>query len=436
MSADTTRITRLKATNFGGLQEMDIELGKHTLVTGAKGVGKTSVIEMVRGILTGRGLRPHLVELGEDKAVLLLELDDGTTVKRTLKPPSKTSALSVEKNGMKPSKPQSYIDALLGAHASNPVDFFNLPTKDQEAELLALTNLSMTMAEYAELSDDKMLVDVDYTQHPLVVLADIKKALFDERTVINRDVKQKRGAAAEALESVPADFDAETVRGATLGDLVDEQTAARQQNKQVEQYRQHLVGLQAEKDMVKQRLEDLETEEKTQTGWLEENAEIDTAALDQQIHDFEEQRDLLRTYDGAKATEADAAQLSSESEKLTNLIEAARDKPSELLAALDDLPVDGMGVDAEYGVTINGVPIADLSDGESLDLAMEIALRYAGELPLLLVNGLEALDPESEAQLREKLIASDCQCIVTKVSAGELVIEDWEATEAADDTPT
>ena len=23
-------------------------------------------------------------------------------------------------------------------------------------------------------------------------------------------------------------------------------------------------------------------------------------------------------------------------------------------------------------------------------------------------------------------IASDCQCIVTKVSAGELVIEDWE----------
>jgi len=419
------RITRLKATNFGGLQEMDIKLGKHTLLTGAKGVGKTSVLEMVRGILMGKGLRPYLVKLGEDKAVLLLELDDGTTVKRTLKPPSKTASLSVEKDGMKPAKPQSYIDALLGAHASNPVDFFNLSAKEQEAELLALTDISMTESEYAELSDGAMLQDVDYTQHPLVVLADIAKSLFGERTVINRDAVQKRGAAAEALASVPDDFDAETVRDATLGDLVDEQTEARQQNKRVEQFRQGLVGLRAEKDLAKQRLEDLETDEKTQTDWLEENPEIDTAALDHQIHDFQEQQNLLRTYDGAKATEADAAQLSSTSEQLTNLIEAARDKPSELLAALDDLPVEGMGVDGEYGVTINGVPIANLSDGESLDLAMEIALRYAGELPLLLVNGLEALDPESEAQLREKLIASDCQCIVTKVSKGELVIEEW-----------
>jgi len=422
------RITRLKASNFGGLQEMDIKLGKHTLLTGAKGAGKTSVLEMIRGILTGKGLRPYLVEIGKDKAVLLLELDDGTTVttvKRTLKPPSKTASLSVEKDGMKPAKPQSYIDALLGAHASNPVDFFNLSAKEQEAELLALTDISMTENEYAELSDGAMLQDVDYTQHPLVVLADIAKALFDERTVVNRDGKQKRGAAAEALESIPDDFDAEAVREATLGDLVDKQTAARQQNKDVEETRNELESLRKQIELAKQEREVLEEQEIIQSKWLEENAEIDTAALDQQIHDFQERQDLLRIYDGAKTTEDAVTQLSSTSEQLTNLIEAARDKPGELLAALDDLPVEGMGVDAEYGVTINGVPIASLSDGESLDLAMEIALRYAGELPLLLVNGLEALDPESEAQLREKLIASDCQCIVTKVSKGELVIEEW-----------
>jgi len=422
-----TRITRLKATNFGGLQEMDIKLGKHTKVTGAKGTGKTSVLEMVRGILTGKGLRPYLVELGKDKAMLLLELDNGTMVKRTLKPPSKTASLSVEKDGMKPAKPQSYIDALLGPHAFNPVDFFNLSAKEQEAELLALTDLSMTADEYAKLGGGRLIGigPVDYTDHPLVVVAAIAKALFDERTVINRDAGQKRGAAAEALESIPEDFDAETVREATLGKLVDEQTAARQHNKQVEANRSNFVGLQEDIAILRERLKSLETLETSQAEWLKENAEIDTADLDKQIRSFQEQQDLLRTYDSAKTTEADVAQLSSESEQLTSLIEAARDKPGELLAALDDLPVEGMGVDAEYGVTINGVPIANLSDGESLDLAIEIALRYAGPLPLLLVNGLEAMDPESEAQLREKLIASDCQCIVTKVSKGELVIEEW-----------
>ena len=421
------RITRLKATNFGGLQEMDIKLGKHTKVTGAKGTGKTSVLEMVRGILTGKGLRPYLVELGKDKAMLLLELDNGTMVKRTLKPPSKTASLSVEKDGMKPAKPQSYIDALLGPHAFNPVDFFNLSAKEQEAELLALTDLSMTADEYAKLGGGRLIGigPVDYTDHPLVVVAAIAKALFDERTVINRDAGQKRGAAAEALESIPEDFDAETVREATLGKLVDEQTAARQHNKQVEANRSNFVGLQEDIAILRERLKSLETLETSQAEWLKENAEIDTADLDKQIRSFQEQQDLLRTYDSAKTTEADVAQLSSESEQLTSLIEAARDKPGELLAALDDLPVEGMGVDAEYGVTINGVPIANLSDGESLDLAIEIALRYAGPLPLLLVNGLEAMDPESEAQLREKLIASDCQCIVTKVSKGELVIEEW-----------
>ncbi len=419
------RITRLKATNFGGLEELDIKVGQHTKLTGAKGVGKTSVLALVSTVLTGKGLRPHLVKLGEDKATLLVELTDGTTIKRTVKAPSKTTALSVEKDGMHPAKAQAFIDALVGPYAYNPVDIFNKSAKEQAAVVLALTDVAMTADEYAELCGDGLLPDVDYDAHPLLVVADIAKTLFAQRTEINRDLTQKRSAACEAREGIPEGFDADAVRGASLGNLVDERTAARQQNKEREQTEAKLATTKQQLASLREQVKSLEGSHEAQHKWLEENPEIDTAALDKQIHDFEEQADLLRIHDSAKATEAEAAQLSREAEKLTELIDAARAKPGELLMALKELPVEGMGIDAEYGVTINGVPIGDLSDGEMIELAVEIVLRYAGEFPLLLLDGLNALDPDSQAQLRERLVASDCQCFVTLVTEGELVIEEW-----------
>lgn len=419
------RITRLVMTNFGALQELDVQVAKDTVLTGKKGAGKTTVLEGLRAVLTGKGLRPDLVKLGEDKATLLLELTNGTTIKRTLKGASTTAALSVERDGMKPGKPQAFIDALLGPYAFNPVDFFNLSAQDQASELLALTAVSMTPDEYKELGGGDLFPFVDYGQHPLRVIADIEKALFADRTETNRGMKQKRGAAEEALRKVPDDFVADEVRGASLGELVDQQTAARQQNRDIEQKQAELATTKQQLVSLREQLHSLEHSEETLTEWLEEHAEIDTAALDQQIHDFQEQQELLRAYDSARTAEEEAAQLKRQADRLTELIEAARLKPGELLAGLEDLPVPGMGIDAEHGVTINGVPLADLSHGEGLDLAIEIALRYAGDLPLLLVDGLEALDPASQEQLRAKLTASNCQCVVTRVGEGELEIQEW-----------
>lgn len=422
---DPNRITRLAVTNFGALTEVDIQVPKDTVLTGKKGAGKSTVLEALRAVLTGKGLRPDLVKLGEDKATLLVELSDGTVIKRTLKGASTTAALSVEKGGMHPAKPQTFLDALLGPHCFNPVDFFNLSAQDQASELLALTAVSMTSDEYKELSGDGPLPGVDYDQHPLRVIADIEKALFADRAAVNRDMKQKRGAADEALAKIPEGFAAEVVRGASLGDLVDQQTAARQQNREIEQKQAELGTTGRELASLLEQVKKLEQSETALAVWLEEHAEIDTAALDQQIHDFQEQQDLLRLHDAAKAAAEEAAQLARQSARLTELIEAARVKPGELLAGLEDLPVAGMGIDAEHGVTINGVPLADLSHGEGIDLAIEIALRYAGDLPLLLVDGLEALDPESQEQLRAKLTASDCQCVVTRVGEDELEIQEW-----------
>ncbi len=424
-----SRITHLEATNWGGLAEVNITPGKATLITGENGVGKTSILGLVSAILTGKGFHPYLVTLGEDKATLMLKLDDGTTVKRTVKAPGKTSYLTVEKDGAKPLGPQNVINALLGPYACNPVEFFGLPAKEQGAAILALADMkdAIGATDYTALSGGVTLEDVDYLQHPLLVLAGIEKSLFEERTVINREKTQKTGAADELREKVPEGFDVDAAEKANLEGLVDKQAAARQQNKKVaeaavelEKHR-HLISA------LREQLENVEKMETDQSQWLADNPEIDTADLDNDIREFQVQQDVLRAHDGASDLRGEAMELSERSQKLTELLDALRDKPAELLAGLDELPIEGMGMDADHGVTINGIPLADLSGGEKFDLAVEIALRYAGDLPVLVVDGLEALDPKSQEQFREKLAASPCQVFVTKVSAGELVIEDWEA---------
>ncbi len=425
MSNDPTRITRLQAIHFGGLKEVDVQLTKQTLVTGATGTGKTSVLDILRAAFTGKGHQAQLVQLGEEKAVLLVELNDGTAVKRTLKDGHKTASLAVTKDGMHPAKPQDFLNALFGLHAFNVVDFFKNSVAEQTVELLALTDVAVSPEDYAELSGGELIEGIDYSRHPLEVLVDVQDVLFSERTGINRELKEKQGAAAEGLRGLPEDFDADAIRETDLSSLVDRQAAMRQHNEQVAANQRTLEGIDEQVSALEQQIADLGEEKRLQDKWLVDNPCRDTAVVDEQIRDFQQQQEILHSYDVAQTSHQKATELDKESERLTGLIKAIRAKPAQLLSELDEVPIEGMGLDEDHNITINGKPLGVLSTGEQIDLAFDIAERYAGDVPILLLDGLEALDSEMQAKVQEKLHKSDCQCVVTKVTDGELEIKEW-----------
>ena len=89
----------------------------------------------------------------------------------------------------------------------------------------------------------------------------------------------------------------------------------------------------------------------------------------------------------------------AKSEALTDKIEKARSLPGEILAECT-IPIEGMTV--ENGVPlINGLPVSNLSDGEKLDLCIDVAIQNPNGLSIILIDGAEKLS----SGLREKLYA-------------------------------
>ena len=78
---------------------------------------------------------------------------------------------------------------------------------------------------------------------------------------------------------------------------------------------------------------------------------------------------------------------------LTDKIELARELPATILAQAT-IPVEGLTV--KDGVPlIHGLPISNLSDGELLELCVDITVSRPGQLGIILVDGAERLDSVS-----------------------------------------
>ena len=83
---------------------------------------------------------------------------------------------------------------------------------------------------------------------------------------------------------------------------------------------------------------------------------------------------------------------------MTSKIEIARRLPGEILKTAI-IPIKGLTVTDGIPL-INGLPISNLSDGELLELCVDISVSRPGQLEIILVDGAEKLDTAS----REKAL--------------------------------
>ena len=68
---------------------------------------------------------------------------------------------------------------------------------------------------------------------------------------------------------------------------------------------------------------------------------------------------------------------------------------------------------------INGLPISNLSDGELLELCVDISVCKPGQLEIILIDGAERLDKKSRERLYAKCKAKGLQLIATRVTDSE-----------------
>lgn len=82
-------------------------------------------------------------------------------------------------------------------------------------------------------------------------------------------------------------------------------------------------------------------------------------------------------------------------------------------------PIRGLDFEA---MTLDGVPLATLNGAQQMRFAVDLAKRIGSEVKVHLVDGLEALDADSEAAFFELATAGGWQLIGTKVTNGKELV--------------
>ncbi len=185
-----------------GLEELYIQPGHLTLIQGRNGAGKTSVLAALRDLFSG-GHDPELIRKGADQGEVEIVLEDGVTVSKVIRPEKSTLTVRHPQLG-KVSKPQQYVNALVNTLSVDPVQFLTQKPKERLATLLEAMPLRIT-ADQIGFLPARVAEDLDLDAHALEVLGQAHKALYDERTGVNKAAKEKRSTATEMARTLPAE---------------------------------------------------------------------------------------------------------------------------------------------------------------------------------------------------------------------------------------
>lgn len=462
------KVAKISIRNILGLESMEIQPGAVTTITGQNGSGKTSVLEAVKTVLTG-GHDATLIRKGQDAGEVVLVLDDGTELrKRVGQSGSRLSAKGADGKPLR--EPKALVEKLVDSLSANPVAFLTAPPATRAQYLLEAMPIEVDDARLAEAVGLAESTDTSAVgQQGLDRIEAIRKRLYDERTGVNRAAKELRAAAGALTSQLPPGDHQEirqslTVRRQELSQVQAEQAAAHAKAQAaLAEKRQELSGdfdaareelrsrllpqireaeealnrlraelKQGEDDlsrMAKDQLAELEREQRQvlheQQQLLSETAgrlQAEVARLEQM------DREHIRASETAvlvKQQQDDAARKEGEAEQLTAKLEALEEYRQSLLQAL---PIPGLEV-RDGDIYVDGIQFDRVNTAKQVQIALKLALLRAGEVGLIIVDGLEALDQKRFEAFEKGAAKLGKQFIVTRVSEGPLTVNTIEAAE-------
>ena len=465
------KTTKIKIKNLFGISETELD-GRSVEITGTNGTGKTSVIDSIRYALTNHSEREYVIKKGETEGEIIIETDSGIYINRK-KRDGQADYKSVKECGKEVSAAEGFLKNLFTPLQLNPVEFTQMTKKEQNRLILDLIDfdwdLNWIKDKFGEIPSG-----VDYQQNILQVLNDIQSEngdYFRKRQDLNRDIRNKRAFIVDIAKDIPAEYNAEKWEAYDLGAKYRELEAIKDRNNKIQRAKSFLEnhdnkirGLQAEKEIaiaaeekaISTERESLKTEIerkkaeiaaaedklKNLDGKLADKAAViesryseqlakldsdtqvaekyagmeitDCTEMQQEATEAEQMKKHLNEYNRMQSMRKDVKALVEESEELTKKIELARTLPGEILQTAT-IPIDGFTV--ENGIPlIHGLPISNLSEGEQLNLCVDVALSKPNTLQIILIDGVERLSDENREKLYSKCKEKGLQFIATRTT--------------------
>ena len=213
------RITSLEITNILGTAHALFPMGSLTVVTGANGQGKTSILDGIARVFEG-GHDPGLLRHGSKFGEVVFHLSDRSVIKARITAKTTTYEIT-DQDGKTVAAPRAYIECLGDALAVNPARIVSAKPKELASVLLEVMPVEFSLDEMQAAVGDresppKQPVNLDG-------LEIYRKTLYDARRIANRDAAD-HAATAKSLkagleESDKHDWAARTkeLRGSTGG---------------------------------------------------------------------------------------------------------------------------------------------------------------------------------------------------------------------------
>lgn len=465
------KTTRIHIKNLFGISETELD-GRSVEVTGSNGVGKTSIIDSIKYALTNDSSRDYVIKNGENEGEIFIETDTGLTIDRK-KRVNQADYKNIRQDGKPVQSPEAFVRELFTPLQIDPVKFTQMSRQEQNRIILDLIefdwDLNWIKEKFGEIPQG-----VDYQQNILQVLNDIqseKGVYFQTRQDINREIRNKTAFIGDIAKDIPAGFQAEKWESYDLSETYTKITKAQEYNSRIERaklfkdsYDNKIRGYQAEMEISVSNLKSAITAEREQlmsdierkkaeikaaedklnsladkiadktkvfeSEYREKVAKLDSdikvadeyigkqpvdiAAMQAEVKTAEEMKKHLNEYKRMKSMQGELATLEEHSKALTSKIELARDLPGQILKSAT-IPVKGLTV--KDGIPlINGLPVSNLSEGEQLQLCVDVALSKPNSLQIILIDGAEKLSEKNRLALYEKCKEKGLQFIATRTT--------------------
>lgn len=465
------KASRIVIKNIYGISEQQLN-GRSVELVGANGTGKTSVIDAIKYALTNKSDRDYIVRNGETEGEILIETDTGLSINRKSRT-MQSDYKSVKQNGDTVPSPEAFLRDIITPLQLQPMEFMRMGKKEQNAIILDMIDFPWNM-ETIRGWFGEIPTDVNYEQNILSVLNDIQAengTYFQSRQDVNRDIRAKKSVVEDIKKSLPMDYDGSQWEDVNVGELYTKIEKIRKSNEQIEKAKRMKEGhdgkirfyeadreialaaldrkitaegnsIDTELASLRERISFLEKEKaglaskkadkekviqsehnekvakyESEISAYAEYTDMETQPVDEllkEAEDTEKMKSHINEWRRMLSLQKEIEELTAKSASYTEKIEKARNLPGEILEK-STIPIEGLSV--KDGIPlIKGLPVSNLSEGEKLDLCIDVAIQNPAGLQIILIDGVEKLSTEMRGRLYSKCKEKGLQFISTRTT--------------------
>lgn len=469
------KTSKIYIKDMFGIRVYQLDGGKSVELNGPKGAGKTSVLDAIRFALTNQSERDWIIRQGADEGEIIIETDTGLYIDRK-KRETRADAIKVRDGNLMQNRPAEFLRNIFTPLQLNPVEFTQMSRQEKNRVILSLIEFDWD-TNWIKEKFGELPQGVDYSKHILEVLSDIQAEngmYYKTRQTLNSEALYKRKAAEDIARTIPDGYNYDYWNEYDIGAKYRELAEKQKRNNEIaraktykDNYDNSLRGLQADRDIaisveekkiaaerqgltntierlraeikaaedklaglgdrLKDKVRVIDAEYAENVAKLDANNQIavkyaaekpyETSALDEEIRTAEAMKKHLNEYLRMRDMQKQVDELTAKAEALTEKINLARELPGEILKTAI-IPIEGLTV--ENGIPlVHGRPISNLSEGELLDLCVDVTISRPGQLQILLIDGVEKLDTASRERLYAKCKEKGLQVIASRTTDGD-----------------